>query len=112
MDGLHKAKPLPGALPRSPSNWTKRPADAYVIIMSSHSVTEAESQLSRLIDRALEGEPVVITRDGHPVVEIKPLRTTTRASREAEIARIEATRLKLPEGVDVQAILRQIRDGE
>jgi antitoxin (DNA-binding transcriptional repressor) of toxin-antitoxin stability system len=37
--------------------------------MSTCSVAEAESNLSALIDRALEGEGVVITRDGVPVID-------------------------------------------
>jgi prevent-host-death family protein len=41
--------------------------------MSTHSVAEAKSRLSELIDRALAGEGVVITRDGQPVVELRPV---------------------------------------
>jgi prevent-host-death family protein len=41
--------------------------------MSSHSVAEAKNRLPELIDRALAGEAVVITRHGHPVVELKPV---------------------------------------
>jgi prevent-host-death family protein len=41
--------------------------------MSTHSVAEAKSRLPELIDRALKGEDVVITRHGQPVVEIKPV---------------------------------------
>jgi prevent-host-death family protein len=41
--------------------------------MSEHTVTEAEGHLSDLIDRALAGEGVVITREGRPVVELKPV---------------------------------------
>jgi prevent-host-death family protein len=80
--------------------------------MSTHDVAEAEHNLSNLIDQALKGEAVVITRDGRPVVEIKPVRANQRAAREAELEWLEAHRVKLPEGVDVQAILRQIRDEE
>lgn len=39
--------------------------------MSTHSVVEAKNQLSELIDRALKGEHVMITRHGRPVVELK-----------------------------------------
>ncbi len=42
--------------------------------MGRHSVVEAKNQLSDLIDRALRGEDVVITRHGQPVVELKPVR--------------------------------------
>ena len=40
--------------------------------MSTHSVADAKAHLSNLIDRAMDGETVVITRHGRPVVEIKP----------------------------------------
>jgi prevent-host-death family protein len=33
--------------------------------MGTHSIAEAENQLSKLIDRALKGEGIVITRRGH-----------------------------------------------
>jgi len=80
--------------------------------MSTHSVAEAKNQLSRLIERALTGEPVIITRHGHPVVEIRPVKPSVRPTREEKLAWLEANRVKLPDGVDVQAILRQIRDGK
>jgi prevent-host-death family protein len=41
--------------------------------MGTHSVAEARNRLSELIDRALKGEGVVITRHGRPVVELKPV---------------------------------------
>jgi prevent-host-death family protein len=41
--------------------------------MSTHSVAQARNHLSELIDRALEGEGVVITRHGRPVVELRPV---------------------------------------
>jgi prevent-host-death family protein len=41
--------------------------------MGKHSVAEARNNLSELIDRALQGEGVVITRHGHPVVELTPV---------------------------------------
>jgi prevent-host-death family protein len=41
--------------------------------MGRHSVVEAKNQLSELIDCALKGEGVVITRHGRPVVELKPI---------------------------------------
>jgi prevent-host-death family protein len=78
--------------------------------MSAHDVTEAEGKLSDLIDQALKGEPVVITRDGRPVAEIKAVRPHSRATREEKLAWLDANRVKLPEGVDAQAVLRQIRD--
>lgn len=42
-------------------------------MMSNHSIAEAKKRLSELIDRALEGEGVTITRRGRPVVELRPV---------------------------------------
>ena len=42
--------------------------------MTAYSVAVAKNTLPNLIDRALQGEEVVITRHGKPVAEIKPLR--------------------------------------
>lgn len=62
--------------------------------MSTHSVAEAKSQLSDLIDRALEGEAVVITRHGHPVVELKALAAPApRRITDADIEWLDAQRV-------------------
>ena len=53
--------------------------------MSTHSIAKAKNQLSDLIDRALKGEGVVITRHGHPVVELKPILETARAVSETDL---------------------------
>jgi prevent-host-death family protein len=37
------------------------------------NVLEAKTQLSRLLDRAVAGEDVVIARAGHPVVRLVPI---------------------------------------
>ena len=63
--------------------------------MSTHSVAEAKNQLSRLIDRALNGESVVITRHGHPVVEIKPVKSPARHTAKEALAWLEGKRVKL-----------------
>jgi prevent-host-death family protein len=47
--------------------------------MTEHSVAEAKNRLSELINRSLAGEPVIITRHGHPVVELKPVKHPGRA---------------------------------
>jgi prevent-host-death family protein len=41
--------------------------------MTEYSVADAKNKLPRLIDRALGGEEVVITRRGKPVIELKPV---------------------------------------
>lgn len=41
--------------------------------MSTYSVADAKNGLPRLIDRALEGEEVIIARHGKPVAELRPV---------------------------------------
>jgi prevent-host-death family protein len=40
--------------------------------MTEYSVAAAKNSLPKLIDRALAGEEVVITRRGKPVAELRP----------------------------------------
>ncbi|HME27094.1 MAG TPA: type II toxin-antitoxin system prevent-host-death family antitoxin [Acetobacteraceae bacterium] len=40
--------------------------------MATYSVAEAKNRLPALIDKAIEGEEVVITRHGKPVAELHP----------------------------------------
>ena len=46
--------------------------------MSRYSVAEAKNGLSGLIDRALRGEEVVITRHGQAVVELRSVAPPAR----------------------------------
>lgn len=41
--------------------------------MTAYSVADAKNTLPKLIDRALLGEEVLITRRGKPVVELRPV---------------------------------------
>ncbi len=40
--------------------------------MTAYSVADAKNTLPKLIDKALAGEEVIITRRGQPVVELRP----------------------------------------
>jgi prevent-host-death family protein len=51
---------------------TQPPARLYGR-MSAHNIAEAGANLTNLIDRAIAGESVVITRNGKPVAAIHPL---------------------------------------
>jgi len=42
--------------------------------MEIANIHEAKSQLSKLVDRALEGEEVIIARAGKPMVRLVPVR--------------------------------------
>jgi prevent-host-death family protein len=47
--------------------------------VSAYSVVDAKNSLPKLIDRALDGEEVLITRHGKPVVELRPAASRPRA---------------------------------
>lgn len=81
--------------------------------MSSHSVAEAKNQLSKLIDRALKGEDVVITRRGQPVVELKPVQPAPRPVTKADIEWLRRMRAQLPYcDTDAGTFVSQMRDEE
>jgi prevent-host-death family protein len=63
--------------------------------MGTHSVAEAKNKLPELIDRALKGEGVVITRHGRPVVELKPIPQPVRPVTPEDLDWLAARRLKL-----------------
>lgn len=58
--------------------------------MGVHSVAEAKNRLSDLIDRALAGEAVTITRHGRPVVELRPVEVEPGPVRPEDIDWLEA----------------------
>ena len=82
--------------------------------MPSYSVAQAKTQLSRLIDEALSGESVTITRHGKPAVELRAAEARKPRRPSAELIAAIAARRKLrpslgEPGVD---IIRRMRDGE
>jgi len=79
--------------------------------MSSHSIVEAKNRLSDLIDRAMGGESVVITRHGHPVAEIKPIQSRGRPMTAEDVERMRAARVSLlkPDD-DPRHIVERMRD--
>jgi prevent-host-death family protein len=95
----------------------KEPAQGQLSRMSTHGVAEAKDQLSKLIDRALKGEQIVITRRGQPVIELKPLspapQKPPRVITEADIEWLRSRRALLPRSeVDAGTFVRQMRDEE
>jgi prevent-host-death family protein len=81
--------------------------------MSTHSVADAKNHLPKLIDRALSGETVVITRRGQPVVELKPVHPPPRPITEADIEWLRARRVgRTPAKTDAATLVRQMRDDE
>lgn len=64
--------------------------------MAAYSVAEAKNTLPRLLDKAIEGEKVIITRHGKPVAEIRSLPTLTPEERRARLLEIASRRLARP----------------
>ncbi|MGI4879429.1 MAG: type II toxin-antitoxin system Phd/YefM family antitoxin [Janthinobacterium lividum] len=64
--------------------------------MARYSVAEAKNTLPRLIDRAIAGEEVVITRHGKPVVDIKARKEFDKAAWIASNERVAEGRRKGP----------------
>ena len=79
--------------------------------MSTHTVAEAKSQLSKLIDRALKGEGIVITRRGQPVVALKPVRPPPHPITDADIEWLRARRVgRAMAKTDAATLVRRMRD--
>lgn len=79
--------------------------------MSTYSVAETKNRLSELIDRALAGEGVVITRHGHPVVELKPVSAPPRAITAADLDWLSARRVgTVAPREDAAELVRRMRD--
>ncbi len=81
--------------------------------MSEHSIGEAQANLSDLIDRALAGEGVVITREGRPAVVLKPLRSSGRPVTDADLrwlAERRAASSAKPCAVGAGATVSRLRD--
>jgi len=71
--------------------------------MSNYSVADAKDSLPRLIDRALEGEEVVITRHGRPVAELRPAGARAPRDRAAMLAWLRKRRQARP-GINMTSV--------
>jgi prevent-host-death family protein len=80
--------------------------------MATYSIEEAKALLSELIDKALAGERVTITRDGKPVAELRPKMSAVGRrplpQLISEIAARAKTRPRL--GENAVDIIRRMRD--
>jgi prevent-host-death family protein len=98
-------------LPAKLASWTKWPANGYIRAMSTHSIVEAKNHLSELIDRALAGEGVVITRHGRPVVELRPVAQPARSLTPDDLDWLAGRRPGgQPVAEDAGALLSRLRD--
>ncbi len=83
--------------------------------MNAYTIAEAKNQLSRLVDEALAGDLVMITRDGKPVVTLLPAAAPARAAPKPmtpeevdEMRRKAELRPRLTK--DWVAVIREMRD--
>ena len=80
--------------------------------MTQYSVAETKNRLSELIDRSIAGEAVVITRHGHPVVALKPVRPRAEPVTPEDLDWLAARRVNLNSAVDAGTFVSQMRDDE
>ena len=80
--------------------------------MPTYSVAEAKNNLSELIDRALNGEGVLITRHGKPVVEFRPVPVPVGPVSDTQLQWLAANRLrpKRHPADDAGKLLSDLRD--
>lgn len=76
--------------------------------MASYSVAEAKNQLPSLIDKALGGEIVVITRHGKPVAELMPRKSLSQEERDALYDWMEQEADKRPVRTSAVELLNQM----
>lgn len=79
--------------------------------MSTHSVAEAKNKLPELIDRALKGEGIVITRHGRPVAELRPIPAPERRITDEDIDWLRKHRVGSGQAsVDAGTLVSTMRD--
>lgn len=80
--------------------------------MTDYSLAEAQHKLPELIDRALKGEGIVITREGAPVAELRPIAAAPRVITQADIDWIVAHQIQplRPLDEDAGTLLSRMRD--
>jgi prevent-host-death family protein len=80
--------------------------------MGVYSLAQAKDQLSRLVDEALAGESVTITR-GKPVVSLTPSAPAPKPLDDEYLAQMRKRRALRPSlGGDSVTLVREMRDEE
>ena len=79
--------------------------------MSTYSVADAKAHLSNLIERAIEGEAVVISRHGQPVVELRAVARAVKPMSGAALDQLMNSRA-IPNraGWSSAELIRRMRD--
>ena len=81
--------------------------------MGVYSLAQAKDQLSRLVDEALSGEIVTITRHGKPVVSLTPSAPAPKPLDDEYLEQMRQRRALRPSlGGDSVTLIREMRDEE
>jgi prevent-host-death family protein len=78
--------------------------------MSRHSIADAKNHLSDLINRSLAGESIVVTRHGHPVVELKAVQPAGRRVTREDLDWLCARIVDASPTIDAGALVSRMRD--
>ena len=66
--------------------------DGYLVAMSEYTIAEARNSFTKLVDRAVAGEDVTITRRGKPVAKI--VASAPRKGMSIDLQWLERVRVK------------------
>lgn len=78
--------------------------------MADYSVADARNKLSELIDRAVKGEEVVITRHGTPMVELRAKAPTPKRVSKESLDWLKRARVGQASEEDAGAFVSRMRD--
>ena len=75
-------------------------------------IYEAKSRLSRLVEKAMSGEEVILTRHGRPVAKIVRVGEESRRGRAALLREVSALahRVRIPRKIAVRDLVSEGRD--
>jgi prevent-host-death family protein len=84
------------------------------IVVARYSIAQAKDHLSKLIDEALSGEEVTITRHGKPVAELRSVveRPIRQPSQELVAKIVGRAKKRASFGENAVDVVRRMRDGE
>lgn len=75
-------------------------------------IYEAKSKLSQLVEKALSGEEVILTRRGRPVAKIIKMTPSGRRERISLLREIRSLsrRVKIPKRISIREVIAEGRD--
>ena len=103
-----KHKKTESELPKGLKPWMLQEAQAAYGVPAQVSVRTAKDQLSALLERAAQGEEIVITSDGQPKAMIVRYRPVIVGKPARSMA---ALRRSMPVTPDSTELIREMRDG-